>query len=321
MSTATRSILRSLSPRDKLNILLFNNQWVEVYNHLLSKTNDNYFIWTSKYPGRWSHNPVLQPTNIYHLPDNQELFDQTLDFDVVVCHNRLGQYELARQLSHAWHLPLVVVHHDFLEGPILSDNGPGNIDQAKAQMLINRNGDINVYSSREMSDSWKSIGKIIPPGIASAEIKKRENSPYVCLISPSKDPNLNNFIAQTAAGKVSIKVLQPSIDLGEQFHAADYYLNLDNVTFNLVTLWAMSYGCIPISIKNRHLYHLINSDFVFEHLNNLTIIFDRAKWLHPSFKEQITEQVKKSAEQYSIDAFIDNWKYLLGFMSKTIYRR
>ncbi len=327
MSNANRSIMRRIVKKKgmPLNILLFNLPYLEKYNNLLAQTGHNFYLWTENFPGQWSYSYLAKPDNFYHLPNKQMAFDNSLDFDLVLCHGRLGQMNIAYQVAHAWHLPLYCVHHDLFGSTIISDNGlPANIVSDKLEEIKNRAGHINVASSEDIGRSWGVIGPVVKVGIDISIFKptvSKSTKKYKCLWEPTQDNGLNQFVMSKLSDKMDMVQRQASMNhdmLVSQYHGCDFYLNLDGLTANINALEAMCCGLIPISIVNPHLLFMSN---IVQNFQQLPGMFDSLKNMS---NERLQPEKMASIENgrnMSNKNFVDEWNTALEQSSNFIYQR
>jgi hypothetical protein len=327
MSNAVRSILRSFNKNhDKLNIILFNFYQYEKYNVLLAETGHNFYLWTSQFPGQWTNRNVQKPPNIFHLHNKEESIDQTIDFDLIIIHNRFNQYDLAARLAHSWHIPLIIINHDQPIGPIITDNGMiGNIDTTKSHEVFHRRGDINIYDSEMLRNNWKDLGKVIKPGINNKIFKKNQDRDIVarCLFHPSVDNNLNNFIIQTISQCMEPVPLQPGNHI-QQYQQADFFFNADIASLNISVLEAMSCGLIPITIKNNNLTNIISNKngFILEDFNQLTQVLDKLKRIDPLSKRVLGDRARQTiVNEFPLETFRQRWNNVLHNCGKIFFKR
>ncbi len=99
--TATRS------SDDKLNIIVMcDNE--EDYISALCQTGHNFFLFTEQYHlSQWKREVKHTPLNLRIC--RNPLFSFERAYDLIICFNRLGQWETASGLSRAWHIPIVTV--------------------------------------------------------------------------------------------------------------------------------------------------------------------------------------------------------------------
>lgn len=325
MTNANRSILRKFTKAadEPYNILLFNLPHLEKYNYLLAQTGHNFYLWTENYKGQWSYNSIAKPDNVYHLADHQQNFDPAIDFDMVICHGRLQQMDIAYNICHSWHIPLICIHHDYATGTVISDNGlPGKIEAHRMADIMKLQGHINVSDSESVAHSWQAVGKIIKPGIDTFffTAKTQYQSPPTCLWQPAADNNINNFVVQNLSPLVKLIQLEPSMNqtmLCTQYDHADLFLNLDAVTVNISLLEAMSCGLIPITLANPN----FDLRFTATQPQNLPTTVQVATRLS---LDKLSEEGKKSrlqAEALSNKYFVNEWIETFTQAASIIYQR
>ncbi len=327
MSNANRSIMRRMVKEKEgpLNIILFNLPYLEKYNYELAQTGHNFYLWTEKFPGNWSYSYLSKPDNFYHLPNQQRLFDHSIDYDAVICHGRLGQMAIAHNIAHGWHLPLFCVHHEILGKDIIADNGlPAKIVEEKRNEMLARQGHINVSSSQEIGMSWNVIGPVINIGINTktySPTPTKSLAPYKCLWEPTQDQGLNNFIVSNLSSKVELIPLQASMNeamLISQYHSCHFYLNLDGLSANINVLKTICCGLIPISVANSNFTFI---KYMVKNLQELSSVFESIKNMSNEQLQTTKMAAIEDGRQMSNPNFVSQWNGVLQESSNFIYQR
>lgn len=147
MPTLIGSLCRAASRGEgrPLNVLTFPTH--ERYESGLCLTGHDFFA--VRGPGIKDWNATYAP-----VPKNYRLLDPSkgsrqlpteADFDLVLCQNKSGQYNVASQLSRQLHLPLVCLEHT-LPPPVW---GPGQLEAARRVA-----GHVNVFISEYSRGRW-----------------------------------------------------------------------------------------------------------------------------------------------------------------------
>ncbi len=138
--TAVRSLAHSCVKKDKLRFITFLTD--KFYDELLSETGHEFYY--------WDHDNNIDPKTIPYnfFPIKEMDLPIHLDVDAVICQDYGMQYKISKKFADFWHLPIIMVFHY-----IKSDN----------QFLIS--GDINIYDSYEIQESWNYPGAVIIPGV------------------------------------------------------------------------------------------------------------------------------------------------------------
>ena len=100
------NVIRSASRRSDegpLNVLIVaeNN---EKYIKLVCQTENNFYLWSSS-GNAWKKEIETRPENLQVI--NQEW--PTSYFDMIVCNNRLEQYDLASSLANKFNLHILLI--------------------------------------------------------------------------------------------------------------------------------------------------------------------------------------------------------------------
>lgn len=327
MSTAVRSIIRSVcrKPDDKLNIVIFSKYVYEQYNTMLSKTGHNFFLWTENYGGRWTDEIVPKPPNFYYLPQDQSKYDQTLDFDLIIMHNRLGQFDIGKAVSNGWHLPTVMVHHEDPERAVFTDDLEiKRPDLANAQEVFNRQGHINIFNSERVMNSWRTVGPVIRPGIDYQRYCSNvEQTTNRVLLEPFADDNLNNFIFDNLNPTILTKKKSENDDgVVNQYNLADIFINLNHVSFPISVLEAMACSRLVISVRNPILEEYFKDNEEIIYAENPNDLIDKVK--RYLYKDDIKKNMGKEASNrimydFSLSSFVNDWNGYLENINNIVF--
>jgi len=130
---------------EKLNILTFPTH--ERYESMLAKTGHNFYAYRAEGIKDWNETYAKLPDN-YHLLD-PELEDNQIpeyvDFDLILSQNKFGQYQKAKEISHAMHLPVISLEHT-LPMP--------QWDEGTLQQIREMRGHINLFISKYSISAW-----------------------------------------------------------------------------------------------------------------------------------------------------------------------
>ena len=110
MPTQVQSILRKATRKkgELLNLLIFMGE--NHYDMSLAETGHNFMV--LNIPGAKGWNPCYPiPKNYTVIPNsnNQARLPLYLDFDAIIIHDRLQQYDVASLLNVEYQLPLILV--------------------------------------------------------------------------------------------------------------------------------------------------------------------------------------------------------------------
>ena len=105
-----KNIIRSVTRKedDLLKIITFC-EIEEKYNNLLCQTGHEFYLWEENINNNWNKLVEDKPDNLLNLPSSDRIYNSY--FDLVVCHNRVEQYNVALSVSQALHIPLVIIDH------------------------------------------------------------------------------------------------------------------------------------------------------------------------------------------------------------------
>ena len=151
MPNPVASILRSVTrPKNgPYNILTFVTH--ERYESLLCQTNHNFFSVSEKgyTKGNWNLNFSKIPDN-YTMLNHVNSIPADIDIDMVLCHNRFGQYDLALEVASMYMCPLIVMEHTCTPEP----ESKHKVTKSKLLEFYNKRGHINIFISEYSRDIW-----------------------------------------------------------------------------------------------------------------------------------------------------------------------
>ncbi len=147
------SLIGSLLHRTKrdnskpLNYLSFPTH--EAAQSQQAKTKDNIYLWRGPNVKDWNKGFRIVPKNVHLLPFNdtptpEASIPADVNFDVIVCQNKWGQYPVAKRLSQLWHVPLVCIEHTL----------PPNPDPNYLAQMKSMRGDLNLFISDYSAKAW-----------------------------------------------------------------------------------------------------------------------------------------------------------------------
>lgn len=189
----TQSIIATAnSSKEKLDILTFPTH--ERYETQLCKTGHNFYAFRNDTVKDWNTEYAPLPENYTLFKPNS--FDSDIQYDLILSQNKFGQFQIAKQLSHRLHIPIVSLEHT-LPAPFWS---PEMLKQT--QQL---NGAINVFISSYSMNAW---------GYDSS----REN----LVVEHSVDTGLFSDLMTLLSGKKRDNVI---LSVNNDFINRDYCLN------------------------------------------------------------------------------------------------
>lgn len=227
--TAVRTLARSCSKRSKLKFVTFLTD--KFYDELLSDTGNDFYFWDHQS----KVDPSTVPANFYPITEMD--LPINCDVDAVLCQDYGMQYKVSKKLADFWHLPIIMIFHH-----IKADN----------QFLIN--GDINIYDSYEIQESWNHPGAVIIPGIDENFTKidiNMDSKIYLCDVKSEEEVAVcRDIVSQTpftinSLGKDRYTRL-------EQYRNARGLIQLKPKQFPIEVLEAYKVGLPIISVGNSN---------------------------------------------------------------------
>jgi len=252
------------------NILTFVSH--ERYESALCNTNHNFFAIDEKgyTKGFWN-------TNFASIPDNYTILNSVnsipfdIDFDMVLCHNRFGQYDLALEIASRYVCPVIVVEHT--SAP--ESGSKHKVTKSKLLEFYEKKGHINIFISEYSRDVWgwskdQDDARVIQHGIdtslfqnttptmdregvALSVVNMWKQRDWCCGFDIWKEcsgyPNNLHFPIKVVGDNEELS--RPAKDVEElvaEYNAAKIFLNTSLVSpIPMTLLEAMSCGCAVVS--------------------------------------------------------------------------
>ncbi len=315
------NIIRSAVDADrKLNILVapFNGY----FEDSLRLTGHNIFVLPGLEKYRWDTN-FIKPFQGFDL--NAIPID--MDFDLIICNERLTQYQLCAQVSDNFHIPLLIVDHMNLEGMV----SPIDIDQiARTQRC---DGSVNVANSIKTSVLNKYFGgSYIPYCTPLYESKPKENA---VLIVGNFEPtelqaigpiiqHVDDFYVVNNNTQFGPNPCSNPQELDELYAKCNIYINL--TMHNYISphmIKAMANRCAIISNRNITSKDILteNNSIIcdtLEDFHRAIIKVQGSKKVYDKLTDSAFEMVEKN---HNVDDFKVEWNHVLHDVCSKTYIR
>tara|TARA_R100000008_G_scaffold49026_1_gene29222 strand:+ start:3257 stop:4231 length:975 start_codon:yes stop_codon:yes gene_type:complete len=318
-----KNLVRSVKRKkdDKLKIITFC-ETEEKYNSLLAQTGHDFYLWNEGIESKWNELVENRPSNIYKLPNvSKNIYENY--FDLVICHNRIEQYNISSALSESLHLPIVVIDHCgekvLKPSPIFS-----NVTTPDIKLLYKRDFVVNVCTHPKLVKEWphENKGSIVINTAVDTEKFQPAN------VEKSFSIVLDNFIPAPVAqflsplNKYSI-ISTDREDKTNLYNQGSVFINTWK-NINIKLLEAMSCGTVPICIETPEITHVVKNKetgFIVKDIEEMVSLIDKIQ-----NKEINIEQMSKNAREYiiknhHIDLFINKWDQVFQLASNSFYSR
>ena len=333
MTNATSCIVRGVLRNtedigEKLNIILLSSPVYESYNYLLSQTNHNFYLWTENFNGEWKSIYLPKPDNFFHLPPNQLIFDQTVDYDFIIIHNRMQQFDIAHAISTALHIPIICLHHNDLRFGVTNETSqPLQLSTHKIQELLRRDPTIAVYDQESIMSSWQKPGSVINPGIQVELFKELSPTQDRCIVPAMANEEATKSTAQFLSNILNTAIMGAAGSIDEllsYYSFGDIFINLESYSIDIRTLQAMASNCIVVSKPNKILESYFEDTKSIMYANSERHMFEIVQYLQSAkaHKELIKENAMHIIKKHFVfDTFITQWNELLKQISPLFYVR
>lgn len=318
-----KNIIRTVtrSSEDSLKIITFCES-EEKYVHALSKTPHQFYLWNENIDSSWNTLVEDQPSNVFSLPSvSANIYDSY--FDLVICHNRIEQYNIASAISHALHIPLIIVDHcgekTLKPSPIFSNVTTEDINKLYTHDFI-----INVCTHDKLVSEWPHPSKgsvAINNGVDLDKYRPLNIDKEFSII-------LDNYIPQPVAQFLNplnkYRIISTDIeDRDEIYNRGNVFINTWK-DVNIKLLEAMACGTVPICIESPEIKNFIQNEktgFIVKDVQHMTSVIDKIQ-----NNEINTEEISKNAREYvakhhDIKTFVHKWQQVFQLVHNSFYHR
>lgn len=307
MTSPVRNIVRSASSQKSLNILMFicdgyfETMLCEAFpqHQFYGPINDH------NPPSGWNFNLCPQPDNFHYIPNfHQSNIISKIDFDLIICHDRTSQYDIAQQLAHALHINVIIVEH------IVNTETLDLI--AMIPLLKKTKNDTNIFIG-DIQNQFSILGPTIHYGIPNIHQSDKKNQIIIL------DTDQQTIDSLTPHISVPIKIYNINELNVEQYHAlfqeSQFFFNLsaEITRLQLPVLYAMSAGCVVISITSPVITDLIThmeTGIIINNVEELLNIFNNIDTVDLKRIGQNANQY--IADNYSLEEFRNKWHETLN---------
>ena len=313
MSSPVVSLIRAALPKaNKYNVLTFLGN--PLYDYLFANVVDKVYYWTEQYNKKsWDNTILGQPCNTLILKEQLPI---DAEIDAVVVNDRVEQYIIGTSVSQFLHVPLIVVNHGC----------PHHLVQhPQWNTIFHNTGDMTVFVSEGIRDSWKSMGYLIRYGVDASLFKPNPHKEYDLVFFPTKNPTKRNTFNHIVQGFSyhTIQHCNRPEDLALQISKGKFFVNLDGPSFPPAILFAMSCGVPVLSVDYPELDGvIINYQNGFQSkVNHIPEIARKVLREIPKH-DKLCQQTRSFIERsYSLEQYRDSWTNLLEQTTSIIHVR
>ena len=323
--TAIRNCVRkSMKPDGPAKILSFF--WDGNFDlHLTNTGHEFYGIPTTAALG-WK--PRV-PEEDYHknltlLPASFGSSKHALEFDFILCNERIKGYDLAKNFSHALHVPLVIVDHG---APLKQFSATDTQVLKESRWAVGYVG-CNEVAVKEWEDDI-----LIEECVC--HIEPAEERPINVLLAGKFIEHEHGIVNSIASGIENCLIKGENEGLSEDFAsweetATDFseskiFVHLStNMTVPRTLKLAMEAGCAIITTRTTPIDALLKHDESAIFIKNADEIVPAVKGLlsHDSKRIELGEAAKKiSRQRFGIDKFTASWSQFIEQIRSEIYLR
>jgi glycosyltransferase involved in cell wall biosynthesis len=306
----------------KLNILTIPCH--ETWESAISLTRHNFYALEIEGCKKW--NEIFRPLPSNYIPLKEGLFEE-LDFDIVISHQKFGQFQTLAPIAHQYKIPLISAEHT---APVPS------WPKARLKQLYDMQGDLNVFITDWSRKAWgweKEEADVIYHGIDSELYKPHSTitrQPFILSVVNQFSKPVRHWCCGFPLWKEAIQGLpwrhlgaddepfsQPAKNLQDlilRYQSAQIFINTSLVSpVPMALLEAASCGCAIITTGTSDIPN------IFTHGENCLMSND-AKELHDfgelllkdsELREKLGAAARKLVqERFPMDKFVNNWNKL-----------
>lgn len=318
MLNQTKNIIKSLTKRDKYNILTFDTH--ERYQTQLCKTGHNFFSFRYENCKEWNTNYADIPSNYYILPKHS--VPNGVDIDIVLSQSKFGQFQMSSKILQNFNVPFISLEHTL---PI--PNWPNQQLQAFRQMK----GDLNVFISEYSVNQWQieSDNNVIHHCVDTELFSSSNEERDKVVLSVANDFINRDYCLNYSGWKritenIPTKVVgdTPGLseaascteELVEAYQKSLVFLNTSTISpVPTSLLEAMSCGCAIVSTATCMIPEIIENGVNGFISNDEEELKSRIKELldNPDLATKMGNAARETIiEKFSEDKFITNWNNL-----------
>lgn len=317
----TYNVYRNALKRERrLNILSFCHDGL--FEYMLAQAFPEHYFYGLYQQPHWMQD-ILNLPNLEWISCNS--FPQYLDADLLICNDKLDNFDSYQNLSFTLHLPVIGVEHTTV---------PMNM-RPEDRYIINSkrkfHKDISILDI--VNTSWGRESVVIPYGLDTPE--KVEKTDQILLIGDfqQKDyQHIQEFIRNTPT---RIKVLghTPGISkppeswdsLLQDFAESSLFLCLSSsVNHPILLLYAMAYGCVPIANSTPLLDHIISesqSGLIGRNMDEIKTEINKITAQPHQIQNLSANAIRYIQDNFSPEQFQENWEEVWQTMSNKAYQR
>lgn len=318
MNKMSTELCKYLQPKKTLKILTCPTH--EGYQTMLGETGHEFYMLSGENIKTWDFHTRPLPKNhyIFNLPVDHMRGD--IQFDLILCQNRLQQYQMLKQISERTGLPMVIVDHTEPPPGIL----PHDMEivknfQAEQYVFIT---DYNRKSwGYENAENATVIRHGIDTDIFCGYSGVSESGISVVNQFPQRDVFCGWEIWQQIAKEVPMGLLgdnpglsqsiNNSYELARMIGQHRFFLNTSQLSpVPLSLLEAMAVGCPPISTAKQEIPSIIENGVNGLISNDVNELIDSCKYLlsHPDEAKRLGSNARQTIlDRFSLEQFIRSW--------------
>lgn len=319
-----KNIIRSVkrSKTEPLKIITFCES-EEKYNTALSQTGHEFYLWNENINSDWNTLVEDRPSNFYSLPlISNNIYNSY--FDLVICHNRIEQYNVGGGIAQALHIPLIIIDHCgekiLKPSPIFS-----NVTTEDIKRLYTHDFMVNVCTHKSLIPEWPHPSKgsvAINTGVDTQKYRPLNIEKDFAIV-------LDNYIPQPVAQFLSALnqyniVSTDREDRTELYNQGNVFINTWK-HINIKLLEAMACGTIPICIETPEIVHVVKDNetgFIAKDVDHMITIIDKIKNNEIRHIQQISQNARNYVvEHHDLNAFVHKWKEVFQLVHNSFYSR
>lgn len=322
MITKSNAAAARVSPKAQLNILTMPTH--EGYQTALSHTGHNFYMVTGKGVKSWDFQTRPLPPNHYLLLGDMDFHIPRIKFDLVLCQNRVGQFQPLQHIAKMLGIPLIVLDHT---------EPPPNLTKLQVNQVANMLGDFHVAITEHNLNSWDTRNRVnctvIPHGIDTNVFSGWTGNEFygVSMVNhfPQRDIfcgwRLWSYIRQQVPVELfgdnpglGTRSLNNVAEIAHELGKGRFFLNTSQYSpVPLSMLEAMACGCPVVSTAKQEIPKIIQHNHNGLLSDNPDELIDFCKMLlkDHALATRIGSAGRQTIlDKFSMEQFVSNWNFV-----------
>jgi len=323
VSILIRNIYRRSLKKESLNILTFALGDNILYIAMMAEVFPEHHFWcTITNTNHWIYNIIPLPDNLTIVNNNSFLLYN--NFDLIICHERLQNFDSYKKLSYELHIPLICYEH----------SPPPSTMRKEDIVLTSKTHsiDLNVCINESLEDGWKlKFDHTIPYCIPLLDYSE-DTPPKILIIGDFGKQDYHIFKTIIDNVKIPVEIVGNNPQLSEPpkswedflnyFYTSTIFLTFNNPIINTIYLhYAMAAGhrilCSNESTLVKAILTQSNSGTICNNVGEMIREINDTT----NEKEQRENSISYITKTNSREQFCQKWNEIFQEFKNKVYTR